>query len=122
MAAATHWQESAYLGGYAAECALKVLVGLGGVPGRPLGHDLFALSGEGLEMAVLFNPRLRRLHAPLAHAVVAGIPQWSETQRYEATNTLPEAHYESIARTSCRLAEIILTGLTLDGDLQEVPE
>ena len=121
LSAASHWQEAAYLAGYAAECALKALVGLGGVLGRPLGHDLAALSGSGLEMAVLLNPRLRRLQEPLASATAAGVPLWSETQRYEATGALQDAEYQAMAQSSCELARIVLANLTLDGDWQEVP-
>lgn len=69
-------------------------------------------------MAVLLNPRLRRLQDPLA---ARGIPQWSETQRYEATGARPDAEYLSMTQSSCELARIVLANLTLDGDWQEVP-
>ena len=122
LAAEAHWQEAAYLAGYAAECSLKALVELGGVLGRPLGHDLVALSGPGLEMAVLLNPRLRRLQNPLVCATASGLPPWSETQRYEATSARPPSEYEAMTRSSCEMARIVLTNLTLDGDWQEVSE
>ena len=116
-----HWQEAAYLAGYAAECALKVLVNRGGVAGRKLGHDLVALSGHGLELAVLFNPLLRRCHTDLGHIVAAGLPAWSETQRYDRTGALPEAEYQSIAAQAAAVARAVLVTLVLDGDLPEVP-
>ncbi len=118
---AAHWQEAAYLGGYAAECALKALVNLGGVLGKPLGHDLAALSGPGLDMAVLLNPLLRRLHGPLSSAVATGIPAWSETMRYEGTGDRTHAEYQSIAGQTCELARLVLANLTLDGNWMEVP-
>lgn len=118
---ATHWQEAAYLAGYAAECALKTLVNLGGVFGRKLGHDLAALTGPEFDMAVLFNPFLRRLHSDLSTTVAAGLPPWSEEHRYEETGSQTLAEYQSIVVTSCGLARVILVNLTLDGEWEEVP-
>jgi len=116
-----HWQESAYLAGYAAECALKVLVDFGGVAGRKLGHDLSALSGPGLEMAVLFNPQLRRLHCDVSAAVSSGLPAWSESYRYDKTGEKSSAEYLDIISKATTIAKVVLVNLTLDGSLKDIP-
>lgn len=116
-----HWQEAAYLAGYAAECALKVLVDRGGVVGRKLGHDLAALSGPGLEMAVLFNPQLRRLHYDVSASVLSGPPAWSESYRYEKTGEKSPAEYSDIISNATTIAKVVLANLTLDGSLTDIP-
>lgn len=121
LGTAMHWQEAAYLAGYAAECALKVLVNLGGLFGRKFGHDLAALSGPGLEIAVLCNPLLRRLHSDLSATVSAGLPAWSEANRYEQTGARAPAEYENVVAKTCELARVVLVNLTLDGEWEEVP-
>ena len=120
-AGAEHWQEAAYLAGYAAECALKVLVDLGGVTGRKLGHDLIALSGPGLEMAVLFNPQLRRLHCDVSAAVSSGLPAWSESYRYDKTGEKSAVAYQDIISKSTDIANVVLVNLALDGSLTDIP-
>lgn len=120
-AGSEHLQEAAYLAGYAAECALKVLVQLGSVAGKKLGHDLAALSGPGLEMAVLFNPQLRRLHCDVSICVSSGLPAWNESYRYDETDAKSAHEYRDIILKSSTIAAAILTNLALDGTLTEIP-
>ena len=120
-AGAEHWQEAAYLAGYAAECALKALVDLGSVTGRKFGHDLAALSGPGLEMAVLFNPQLRRLHYDVSAAVSSGLPAWSETYRYDKPGEKDPGQYREIISKATAIAKVVLVNLALDGSLDEIP-
>ena len=131
-AASRHWdnsaflsthdrhQEAAYLAGYAAECALKALVEQGGLQGRPFGHSLVNLSGDGLELALLLSPLLRRY--PVGRVTPAGLGQWRETHRYAETGFLAEADFQSIVADAHAVTELILVGFTLDGLLEDIPE
>ncbi len=116
-----HWQEAAYLAGYAAECALKALVDIGSVTGRKFGHDLTALSDPGLEMAVLFNPHLRRLQYDVSATVSSGLPAWSETHRYDKTGEKNTVEYQEIILKATGIARVVLVNLALDGSLDEIP-
>ena len=130
-AASRHWdnstflsnhnrhQEAAYIAGYAAECALKALIEKGGLRGRPFGHSLVELSGDGLELALLLSPLLRRYEVPPVVAQTSGLAQWRETHRYEETGFLPEADFQNIVAEANGIARQILVGFTLDGLLAE---
>jgi hypothetical protein len=115
------WQEAAYLAGYAAECALKALVEQGGLMGRPFGHSLVQLTGEGLEMALLLNPLLRRYPVEPIATGLPGLGHWSEAHRYEETGFLPEADFRQMVTEAHRVVEWILVRLTLDGQREEIP-
>jgi HEPN domain-containing protein len=107
-------QEAAYLAGYAAECALKALIEKGGLAGRPFGHSLADLSGDGLELALLLSPLLRRYEVTRVIST-AGLSQWRETHRYEETGFLPDADFQRIVAEAHEVAQMILVGFTLDG-------
>jgi hypothetical protein len=115
------WQEAAYLAGYAAECALKALVEQGGLLGRSFSHDLAKLSDDGVAMALLLNPLLRRYPVEPIAANLPGLSTWSETHRYEATGFLPESDLQQIVAAANHMAELILTGLILDRLFEDVP-
>ena len=115
-------QEAAYLAGYAAECALKALVEQGGLLGRPFGHSLADLSGEGLELALLLNPLLRRYEVSPVASHTPGLRQWRETHRYEETGFLPETDFQNIVTEAHKIAQLILVGFTLDGLKEDIPQ
>ena len=115
------WQEAAYLAGYAAECSLKALVELGDLVGQRLGHNLAQLRGDGLELALLLNPLLRRYPVGLPGAGLPGLNRWSETHRYESTGFLPEAEFQQMVAEAHKIARHILIELALDGRLEEIP-
>jgi len=133
-AASRHWdnsaflsthdrhQEAAYLAGYAAECALKALVEQGGLEGRPFGHSLANLSRDGLELALLLSPLLRRYQVGAVTPNAAGLGQWRETHRYAETGFLPEADFQNMVADAHAVAQQILVGFTLDGLLEDMPE
>ncbi|MCH8293532.1 HEPN domain-containing protein [Candidatus Poribacteria bacterium] len=126
-AASRHWdnsaflsnhnrhQEAAYLAGYAAECALKALIEEGGLHGRPFRHSLVGLSVDGLELALLLNPLLRRYEVSPVVADTSGLGRWEETHRYEETGFLSEADFQDIVTQANKIARKILVGFTLDG-------
>lgn len=118
------WQEAAYLAGYVAECAAKALLErtAPGVLLRQLGHDLVALTGEALEMAMLLNPASRRY--PVASVLPGGlgVSQWRPEHRYEPTGFLPEADFRQIIVEGQEIGQSILLGLVLDGHIEEIPQ
>lgn len=132
-AAARHWdnsaflahhnryQEAAYLAGYAAECALKTLVQIGDerLGGKTFGHNLVNLSGDGLTLALLLSPTLRRypLQTPPPNN-----PQWREESRYHATDFSSAPQFQTIINEAHQTAGRILIGLTLDGFLEAMPQ
>ncbi len=133
-AASRHWhtstllsdnqefQQAAYLAGYAAECSLKALVEESGLFGKDFGHSLAKLSDDGLEMALLLNPLLRRYQISPIVMASPGLGQWHETHRYEKTGFLPEDAFKRIIDEAGEIAELVLVGFTLDGLLESMPE
>ena len=113
------WQEAAYLAGYVAECTFKALLEhtAPAILLRPLGHNLTALSGEALEMALVLNPAHERHHASLT----PGIGGWDPQHRYERTGFMPEVEFRRIVREAETIGAAVLAGLVLGGILQEVP-
>ena len=132
-AAARHWdnssflaqhhryQEAAYLAGYAAECALKILVEIGGAEfrGRTFGHSLANLSDDGLTLALLLNPILRRYPIPIQSNSNV---HWSEESRYCVTGFLSDQQFQTMITEAHQTAGRILIGLTLDGVWEDMPQ
>ena len=121
LAQATHWQEAAYLAGYIAECSAKVLLQETApqIALRLLRHNLVALTGEALELAVLINPASRRY--PVT-SVLPGVSRWAPEHRYEKTAFLPEADFQQIVSEAEAIGQAILVELVLDGVIAEIPE
>lgn len=115
------YQEAAYLAGYAAECALKALIEQGGLMGRPFGHSLVDLTGDGLELALLLSPMLRRYQVGPIVAYAPGLGQWRETHRYEETGFLSETDFKSIVAEAHEVTRLVLVGCTLDGFIEDIP-
>ncbi len=110
-------QEAAYLGGYVAECALKtLLLNCGWSRIREFSHELPALSGNGLEMALLLSPRYRRYRSLVE--TPGAWRKWKPAQRYDSDQTGPDQ--ETLYRHTTELGRTLLTALILDGEL-EIP-
>ncbi len=123
LAAAARWQEAAYLAGYIAECSLKALLQVTQptVSVRDLGHDLPALSGDALEMAVVLNRASRRYPVPIAVPGTGGLSQWKPEHRYERTAFLPESEFRAMVAQAERIGQSVLVQLVLDGVVEDVP-
>jgi len=124
LAQADQWQEAAYLAGYIAECSAKVLlqktapqIGL-----RPLSHNLAALTGEALELAVLINPASRRYPVTSVLPGAPGVSRWTPEHRYEKTAFLPEVDFQQIVSEAEAIGQAIFVELVLDGVIVEIPE
>ena len=118
------WQEAAYLAGYVAECAYKTLLEhtAPGVLLRPLGHNLAALSGDALEMALLLNPAHARYHHGASHIGMIGIGGWDPQDRYERTGFRAEVEFRRMVAEAEIIGAGLLSNLVLDGVLQEAPQ
>jgi hypothetical protein len=118
------WQEAAYLAGYVAECTFKALLERTTpmVLLRPLGHNLAALSGDALEMALVLNPAHERYHRAPVRAGTIGIGGWDPQHRYEQTGFLADAEFQRMVSEAETIGADLLSGLVLDGILQEVPQ
>lgn len=113
------WQEAAYLAGYAAECALKLLVQEGGrglMLGKAFSHDLALLRDEGLSLACTLSPLLRRFDLD-----AVSLADWSERLRYEALGSPSDGRCQHIVQEAHKVASQVLVGLTLDGILLDAP-
>jgi len=112
------FQEAAYLAGYVAECSLKFCEQKANLASRHFGHDLDMLSSEGLELAQLLLPLMKRyqISSPLTDLF-----DWSEKHRYEATGFLPDAKLQLIIEQAHEVAKQILVPMILDGYVEEFP-
>ena len=117
------WQEAAYLAGYIAECSLKALLERTApdILLRSLGHNLVALTGDALEMAVLLNPASRRYRVLTLASGTGGIGQWQPEHRYAVTGFLPDSAFQQMIADAQEIGRSVLIGLVLDGILEDVP-
>ncbi len=83
---------------------------------------LFNLSGDGLELALLLSPLLRRYQVGPVMQGGPGLGQWRETHRYEESGFLSDAEFQGIVRDADAVTQLILVGFTLDGLLEDIPE
>ena len=123
LATANRWQEAAYLAGYIAECSLKALLEhtAPGILLRLLGHNLIALTGEALEMAVLLTPASRRYPISTLFPGGPGAGQWRPEHRYEATGFLPDNEFQVIVAEAQHIGRLVLIELVLDGIVEDIP-
>lgn len=115
------YQEAAYLAGYTVECTLKALVQKGGLDARAFSHDLARLNNEGLELALLLSPQLRR-YPTASTSNLQGFKAWLPEYRYAKTSLQPKQTqiFKYILQDADLIAQQILIGLILDG-LEELP-
>lgn len=117
------WQEAAYLAGYVAECSWKGLLALTApdVALKRLGHDLGALSGEALDMAMLLSPATRRHGLPRGGARGTCLASWTPDMRYAKTEGTGLAGFRRTVEDGVGVGERVLLGMVLDGVIKELP-
>jgi len=109
-----------YLAGYAVECALKAVIDLGGGRPQAYGHDLIALSGTALDLAVLLCPGLRRYRSDRIPAIDVAAATWNPSLRYSRTGSLTHAQANQLVDAAREAFEGLVIPLILDGRT-EVP-
>jgi len=134
-AAARHWdsserlkndgcfEEAAYLSGYIAECAVKGLLVISAPRSAPsaFSHEIGRLASDGLLLAMLLSPAVRRA-ADLVNAEgLTGLIDWKPEMRYWATGSIRDGNARSMVAEGEKAARRILIGLALDGLIDEVP-
>lgn len=109
-----------YLAGYAVECSLKAVILHGG--GRPQAykHDLAALSGAALDLAVILSPGLRRYRSDLIPTIAAVGAEWRPSLRYSQTGSITHPQAKRFVDAGRKAFEELVIRLILDGRA-EVP-
>lgn len=110
-----------YLAGYAVECCLKAVILHGG--GRPEAyqHDIGALGGAALDLAVLLSPGLRRYRSDLIPAVATVGARWRPSLRYSRTGSITHLQAGQFVEAGRKTFEELVVRLILDGRA-EVPK
>lgn len=131
-AAARHYNDSqllfderrldnaAYLTGYVVECCLKALILHGGGSPRAYGHDLSALGGDALELAVLLSPGLRHYHVDTMAETRKKCDSWEPSLRYAKTGDVTEPDAARLREAAQDVFVRLLVPLILDGRVEGV--
>ena len=104
-----------YLAGYAVECGLKAVIVLGGGQPRAYHHDIGALGGAALQLAVLLAPGLRKYRTDRLPAVGILAAIWGPRLRYAATGSLTLAEATELVDAARQVLEQLVIPLVLDG-------
>ena len=112
---------AAYLAGYAVECGLKALIlHAGGHPRAAYSHNLSALAGKALELAVLLSPAMRRYYIDTIDEMLDASRDWDPALRYAASGQTAPAKAKDLGRAARMSFERILIPMILDGRI-EIP-
>jgi HEPN domain-containing protein len=135
-AAARHYRDSqqlqgagaadnaAYLAGYVVECVFKALLHRHGFERPQLkgyGHDLSALSGDALRLAMALSPALRRYPLDRFHSVARAASSWVPELRYATDSVLNPTQQAQIHAGADEAVARVLVELLLDGRGQLSP-
>ncbi len=105
-----------YLAGYVVECSLKLLlVQSAKLTPKSLGHDLLALSGDALRLAVLIAPFVGRYAVPASADLEDMAEHWSPEIRYAPTGHIRREAAEKWLRAAEAMYESLVVTITLDG-------
>ncbi len=116
-----HFDNAAYLAGYAVECSCKVLIECTDrLSPKALGHDLTNLAGRALSFARLLSPGMPR-YRPDDVDVDFTFQRWTPEMRYEATGEVTQGEAQRLVRAAQVCLDRIVFPLVLDGKL-EVPQ
>ena len=106
---------SAYLGGYVVECALKALLQVHGYGARAYGHNLNALSSKGLALASMLSPGLSRYRVDRVPRLSAAIAVWNPEMRYAATSAVSSSDAALVLEVAKNMMSEVIIPLLLDG-------
>lgn len=109
------FDNAAYLAGYVAECALKVLLISPAPSPKAVGHDLSVLTTDALRMLWLFAPAMKRYTVPQTADVLALIQQWNPEMRYGATGDISDLDANHWVSGATQLFNAVVAQLVLDG-------
>lgn len=121
LLAADRPDNTAYLSGYVAECAMKGLLGAQhGFSGSGFGHDLPALSRAAASLAVTLSPVAARYVLPTGPDEASLFSSWHPGLRYNADQTTPEPTARTWLRAANSFHREIILPLRLDGFIDPI--
>ncbi|MCD6327204.1 hypothetical protein J7M28_06600, partial [bacterium] len=85
------------------------------------GHELPALAGNALELAVLLSPALRRYHTDVIDVMLRACDGWKPELRYTKTGNTSDADAKEFCQAARMSFERLLIPMILDGHV-EMPE
>jgi hypothetical protein len=110
------FDNAAYLCGYVAECCLKALLEIDGMPSvKELGHDLPLMAGNALMLGYALAPSRRRYALAATGDLGDLISQWRPDSRYEMEGTTVPALAASRLKGAQAAYEQIAVAMVLDG-------
>lgn len=110
----------AYLSGYAVECSLKAVIAAAGATPKSYGHELVIMGRQGLELAILISPAIRRYRPGTVERILDLSKDWETVWRYQETGSVSRQQAESLVENARRAFEELVVPLVLDGR-EEVP-
>jgi hypothetical protein len=106
---------SAYLGGYVMECALKALLQVHGYGPRAYRHDLNALSAKGLALASMLSPGMSRYRVDRVPRLSEAIIVWKPEMRYAETGAVSPSDATLVLEVAKAMVSEVIVPLLLDG-------
>jgi len=115
LLAAKRYDNSAYLAGYVAECALKVLLVAPAPSPKAVGHDLSTLTTDSLLMLWVFAPAMQRYSLPGEPEASDLVRDWKPELRYSATGTFSDVEATRWVIGAGQLFQAFIAEPVLDG-------
>lgn len=109
------YDNAAYLSGYVAECSLKALLAAHGTAGKLFGHDISALRGPALQLAVLLAPGAARYRPPAGPGPDHLEAHWDPSMRYTACGQINSASAIAFVDGATSYYDALVVPLRLDG-------
>ena len=110
------FDNAGYLAGYTVECCFKAII-LHGSRRHPrqYGHDLTALGGVALDLALLLSPSQRRYRSDMISEILQAVGDWDPQWRYSRTGSIPTERAKDLIGTAEKAFRNLIIPLVLDG-------
>lgn len=112
---AGRYDTSAYLAGYVAECAVKILLRSKHLQGKAVGHDLHSLTTDVVSMLWVVAPSLCRYSLRATPELKDLVDKWSPEGRYNVTGTYDMPVSETWIAAANQVFDSIVVEAILDG-------
>lgn len=104
---------AAYLAGYVIECGLKAILQVYGHSAKAYGHDIAALQGAVLDLAMVLSPGSSR-YCPGRLKSMSDIEIWKPGMRYHRTGILARADVERLMKAAREMFDSVVIEMLLD--------
>jgi len=105
---------AAYLAGYVVECGLKAVLQVYGHGVRAYGHNIAALHGPALDLAMVLSPGSSRYRSDRITSLGFDLAVWKPEMRYHRTGVLAQADAERIMKAAREAFDSVVTEMILD--------